>query len=858
MIVAAIAVNVIPGIGQVLSAAMITGITTAGIGAALGMAAGALGMGPKAPAISKANNDRLWASVDVTTPRKIMFGVTAAAVDIRHQEWGNADGTYSQGVMHRVFFHASHRMHSIDEIWLDERKAWTKTGGVESFYIDSTGSYQGSYLGVTAREEGTSGNTININGGSRWGSTRRCTGLAYSYMWFRVVGVNKKDKPMESPFSSGIPARMTVRGRGAPVYDPRQDTTVGGSGTMRANDQATWAYTNGAGDIGRNPALQILWYLLGWRIEGKLALGRGIPASRINMASFIAAANACDETVTSSVHGTEPRYRSDGMFSENDDPGMVLDTLKAACNADLRDLGGILSLHVRSNDLATVSVQLSEADILGGFIWKQTPDVDETFNEVRGRYTDPSDVSLYQLRDYPAVRVDPVDGIERNDPFDLPTVQSVSQAQRLAKIRLSRNQYRGVFAADFSARAWKAGLGKIVELSLAPLGWTNKKFRVLEMGVRVDGVVPMLLQEEHANVYLWDDSDTPAIAPFEPTYYNPALAPGVVFLDTIQAGATVNRITYSATEPTDPVDGDIWVDTGASPDVIKVRVSGAWQTSSNLVTQGTDIGVENGATVDANIALELPVVIFADATGTPKAGELSKVLGPKLIRNGVALTSGVTWSGALQSGNATFTISGSGTATFTITGPNNSTLANESVIRLTAAYLGITRTLDVKVVRQNDPPTNAGGGSNPGTTASTTTLSQATATSYPNGESAVLTCKAGTAGQVACTAPLAFKRTPGTATGLTGAFGKWQWRVPAGTWADIAAEVASSLDAETEGGVSGEPTLNFAGSLSVSMTKTGLTSGADYEFKLLWRKVDVSGDVDNIYRTDGTMQAAGS
>jgi hypothetical protein len=48
--------------------------------------------------------------------------------------------------------------------------------------------------------------------------------------------------------------------------------------------------------------------------------------------------------------------------------------------------------------------------------------------------------------------------------------------------------------------------------------------------------------------------------------------------------ATVNRLTYSGTGPGSPVDGDIWVDTSATPNLIKVRVSAAWQTGANLST----------------------------------------------------------------------------------------------------------------------------------------------------------------------------------------------------------------------------------------------------------------------------------
>jgi hypothetical protein len=80
---------------------------------------------------------------------------------------------------------------------------------------------------------------------------------------------------------------MTIRGKGAKVYDPRLDSTVtGGSGSQRAATQSTWAWDDNAS---RNPALQLLWFLLGWKINSKLALGMGLPPARIDLPSFITA-----------------------------------------------------------------------------------------------------------------------------------------------------------------------------------------------------------------------------------------------------------------------------------------------------------------------------------------------------------------------------------------------------------------------------------------------------------------------------------------------------------------------------------------------------------------------------------------
>ena len=60
--------------------------------------------------------------------------------------------------------------------------------------------------------------------------------------------------------------------------------------------------------------------------------------------------------------------------------------------------------------------------------------------------------------------------------------------------------------------------------------------------------------------------------------------------------ATKNTITYSASAPGSPTDGDIWVDTSVNPNVTRVRVSGAWQvganysTNTNQLTDGAGLG----------------------------------------------------------------------------------------------------------------------------------------------------------------------------------------------------------------------------------------------------------------------------
>jgi hypothetical protein len=530
----------IASVGLIVAGAITGNFQMVAVGISMG--ASLLAPKPKAPAVSPAAADRLFASIDTRASRKIALGgSTALATDIRDQEL-----TDGQTYLHRFITVASHKIQAVEQVWFDDKLAWTSAGGAQ-------GDFAG-YLTITPVLEGSAANAINIS--ARMGSSRRYTGCAYLHVRYKLTGYNKKS---ESPFAQSIPSRVTIVGKGALVYDPRLDSTAGGSGVQRAADQTTWAWSDAAA---RNPALQMLWYLLGWRIKNpvtnqwKLVVGKGIPPDRIDIGSFITAANLCDELVAKAAGGTEPRYRSDGVFSESDDPSLVLDNLKAAMNAVLDDVDGKIRVTVLHNDLGSPVRTLVTADVLGEFKWAQTPPLSDTFNVIRGGYTDPSNTSLFQQVDYPEVRIASPDGIDRIQTVNLPMVQSPSQAQRLVKQRLQRQLYAGTFQATFQATAWQYLKGDVVPFTFAPLGWVNKLFRIVDIQVQLDGTVPMTLREEHPDIYLWEATDAPAVQGTAPTTYDYQLNPIYQDIQDIASNLSAYLSNETATLTAD-VDGNV-------------------------------------------------------------------------------------------------------------------------------------------------------------------------------------------------------------------------------------------------------------------------------------------------------------
>jgi len=534
-IVAAVALAIPTGGTSLLAVTLgVSAIAATAIVAGLTIASSLLNK-PKVPSVSTASLQRLNVSIDPRTPRKIVFGETAMAADLRDYEYTGTDDEY----VHYFIVHASHRVTSIDEIWFDDKLAWNGT---------VQGEFSG-YLTVTTRTEGSAANAINIS--ARMGSTRRYTGLAYTHLRFKRTGNTSK---ATSPFSSSIPQRITTIGQGLPVYDPRLDSTVtGGSGSHRVGDQSTWAFS-------RNPALQLLAYFIGWRINDKLAVGKGLPPTRLDMASFMAAANACDEPVALAAGGTEPRYRSDGIFSEADDMGLVIEAFKTTMNAELDDSDGRLALRLLLNDLDDPIADFGPDDFLSGLSWSPVADISDRFNVVRGQYTDARDVSLYQMVDYPEVLLASVDGIERSHNLPLPLVQSPSQAQRLAKQVLQRQQYSGTLEVTLGHTGWRVQKYDIVTITHPPLGFAAKLFRVAALTVGTHGQVQMTLREENVAIYAWDEDERPPVEPATVPSYSFENNPLVQGIDDAAAGtrhepssAAIN-FTANSSGDLDPAD----------------------------------------------------------------------------------------------------------------------------------------------------------------------------------------------------------------------------------------------------------------------------------------------------------------
>ncbi len=499
--VAGIALAIPSGGTSLLAAGLgVSGTVAGGIAAGLSISASLLSSTsmPKIPQ-SETQLSRLQARLDTQAPRKIVLGRTAMPADIRYYEGSGED----ERVIEYIIAVAAHKVREISELWIEDELAWSETGGIAPQFID--------YLGVEGYKEGRADNTRAINGGARWGSDDRLTGCAYLYVRVNRLGATENE---QSPFANGLPGRVTIVGEGMPMYDPRFDSTVGGAGSMRIANQNTWGPSSG------NPIIQSLNVLLGWRINGKLSVGGGLPAKYINLDSVMTAANACDEDIVLSGGGTQPRYRTAGTFSTDDAPMNIVGALLAGCAGDLLDSDGQLSFLIKTNTLAVPAVTFDDHDLLSAGRWDPMGGQTNLSNIIAGNFTDPSARSLYQPVPYASVKLPSEDGIDRTAPLDFGVVENGPQSERLAKQTLQRMQYPGLFSGEYNMKGMAAKVGSIVWQSYSPRGWLNKPFRVVSQKPSRSGRIALILREEHEDIYAWEAEDSAPVQPAEPVQFD--------------------------------------------------------------------------------------------------------------------------------------------------------------------------------------------------------------------------------------------------------------------------------------------------------------------------------------------------
>lgn len=216
---------------------------------------------------------------------------------------------------------------------------------------------------------------------------------------------------------------------GAAFYDPREDSTVGGSGSQRWATPSTWALTY-------NPAVIKYNVLRGISYDGQWLYGlQGTDEGRLPLDSWFAAMNVCDSSVATAPGVYAEQFQCGGECVVNSQPIEFLDELNKCDNGRIAEAGGIFK--TRSGAVGSSVMSFTDADLIvtEPQTFDQFPGLESTINAIAATYPDPD--QNWAMTDAPALYdadLEAADGDRRLvSSVAYNFVSSNAQVQRLMK-----------------------------------------------------------------------------------------------------------------------------------------------------------------------------------------------------------------------------------------------------------------------------------------------------------------------------------------------------------------------------------------------------------------------------------------
>lgn len=248
----------------------------------------------------------------------------------------------------------------------------TYAGKLWARYWDGTQSAADPWL-VTTFGDGTAHATDT---GRPWGADMVGPGVCYLVVTFRY------DRTLFNSF----PKVVAVL-HGIPLYDPRKDSTVGGSGAHRWSDPATW-------ETSRNPMQMIYAILRGIDVPGGEIWGLGVAAEDLPLSNWFAAMNACDAVIDGAA-----AYQAGIEISFGDEPATVIEDLQKVCSGQLAEVGGVWKATAGAPGLPVYYFSDDDMIITEASTFTPFGSLSQTFNGVQATYPDPD--ALWQAKDAP-------------------------------------------------------------------------------------------------------------------------------------------------------------------------------------------------------------------------------------------------------------------------------------------------------------------------------------------------------------------------------------------------------------------------------------------------------------------------
>lgn len=244
-----------------------------------------------------------------------------------------------------------------------------------------------------------------------WATDMIGRGICYAIVTFRY---NRE-------IFSSFPTLLFQCG-GIKVYDPRKDSTAGGSGAHRWGNSATY-------EPSRNNAVLAYNIVRGITISGLGIWGGSVDGTDLPTANWFSAMNTCDTTIGTPAVA---QYRGGLEVRVDQEPAAIIEELLKGCSGEMAEVGGQFKIRIGGPGLPVYIMSDDDVIVTKAQDFQPFPGAEARMNGIDAKYPDPA--TIWATKAAPSrynTTWEAEDGGRRVTSLSLPSCPFPDQVQRV-------------------------------------------------------------------------------------------------------------------------------------------------------------------------------------------------------------------------------------------------------------------------------------------------------------------------------------------------------------------------------------------------------------------------------------------